>query len=395
MDARNIGLRNIEVADTKICSIDGEQGKLIYRGYDILDLVNQSTFEETTYLLLFGELPSVEELAQFSHRLRIARRLPESVIENLKNRPRDARPMDVLQSCISELAHYDSNMNEDTRESNVRRAIALISKIPTIIASWERIRNGQHIVEPNEDTSHAKNFLYMLRGINPIPQESKIFDISLILHAEHSFNASTFAAREIASTRAHMYACIGGAIGALSGELHGGANIQVMKMLLEIGDIDKVEDWVTNRLQQGSRIMGMGHAVYRTTDPRAEVLFRLSRELSKEKGTKWFEMTERVEKATENYMLKKKNQRIYPNVDLYSASLYFSMGIPMDLNTPIFAISRISGWSAHVIEEKFAEAAPRPALYRPQAVYVGRYCGPMGCEYTPIKDRHENSQLSV
>ncbi|MFL6325266.1 MAG: citrate/2-methylcitrate synthase [Nitrososphaeraceae archaeon] len=393
MDARNIGLRNIEVADTKICSIDGEQGKLIYRGYDILDLVNHSTFEETTYLLLFGELPNVEELAEFSHRLREARRLPESVIKNLKNRPRDARPMDVLQSCVSELAHYDLNMDEDSRESNVRRAIVLISKIPTIIAAWDRIRNGQHIVEPSEEASHATNFLYMLRGTDPIQQESKIFDISLILHAEHSFNASTFAAREIASTRAHMYACIGGAIGALSGELHGGANIQVMKMLLEIGDLDKVEDWVTNRLRQGGRIMGMGHAVYRTTDPRAEVLFRLSRELSKEKGTNWFEMTERVEKATKDYMLRNKNQRIYPNVDLYSASLYYSMGIPMDLNTPIFAISRISGWSAHVVEEKFAEAAPRPALYRPQAVYVGRYCGPMGCEYTPIKDRNEMKTL--
>lgn len=393
MDARNIGLRNIEVADTKICSIDGEQGKLIYRGYDILDLVNHSTFEETTYLLLFGELPNVEELAEFSHRLREARCLPESVIKNLKNRPRDARPMDVLQSCVSELAHYDLNMDEDSRESNVRRAIVLISKIPTIIAAWDRIRNGQHIVEPSEEASHATNFLYMLRGTDPIQQESKIFDISLILHAEHSFNASTFAAREIASTRAHMYACIGGAIGALSGELHGGANIQVMKMLLEIGDLDKVEDWVTNRLRQGGRIMGMGHAVYRTTDPRAEVLFRLSRELSKEKGTNWFEMTERVEKATKDYMLRNKNQRIYPNVDLYSASLYYSMGIPMDLNTPIFAISRISGWSAHVVEEKFAEAAPRPALYRPQAVYVGRYCGPMGCEYTPIRDRNEMKTL--
>jgi citrate synthase len=390
MDARNIGLRNIEVADTKICSIDGEQGKLIYRGYDILDLVNHSTFEETTYLLLFGELPNVEELAEFSHRLREARGLPESLVKNLKNQPTGAHPMDVLQSCVSELAHYDLNIDEDTRESNITRAITLISKIPTIIAAWDRIRNGQHIVEPNEEVSHAKNFLYMLRGTDPITQESRVFDISLILHAEHSFNASTFAAREIASTRAHMYACIGGAIGALSGELHGGANIQVMKMLLEIGDLDKVEDWVTNRLSQGGRIMGMGHAVYRTTDPRAEVLFRLSRELSKEKGTKWFGITERVEKATREYMLRNKNQRIYPNVDLYSASLYYTMGIPMDLNTPIFAISRISGWSAHVIEEKFAEAAPRPALYRPQAVYVGRYCGPMGCEYTPIKDRHEN-----
>jgi citrate synthase len=391
MDARNIGLRNIEVADTKISSIDGEQGKLIYRGYDILDLVNRSTFEETAYLLLFGELPSAEELADFSHRLSEVRKLPEPLLNNLKNRPKKAHPMDILQSCISELADYDLNLDDDTREDNIRRAIILISKIPTIIAAWNRIRNGQHVVDPKDEGSHAANFLYMLRGTEPLQEESKVFDICLILHAEHSFNASTFAAREVASTRAHMFACIGAALGALSGELHGGANIQVMKMLLEIGDLDKVETWVTSRLQHGGRIMGMGHAVYRTTDPRADILSRLSRAMSREKGTKWFEITERVEKATKEFMLKNKRQPIYPNVDLYSAALYYSMGIPMDLNTPIFAISRISGWSAHVIEEKFAEAAPKPALYRPQAVYVGRYCGPMGCEYIPIKKRLDNS----
>ena len=391
MDARNIGLRNIEVADTKICSIDGEQGKLIYRGYDILDLVNRSTFEETAYLLLFGGLPSAEELADFSHRLSEVRKLPEPLLNNLKNRPRKAHPMDILQSCVSELADYDLNLDDDTREDNIRRAIILISKIPTIVAAWNRIRNGQHVVDPKEEGSHAANFLYMLRGTEPLQEESKVFDICLILHAEHSFNASTFAAREVASTRAHMFACIGAALGALSGELHGGANIQVMKMLLEIGDLDKVETWVTSRLQHGGRIMGMGHAVYRTTDPRADILSRLSRAMSREKGTKWFEITERVEKVTKEFMLKNKRQPIYPNVDLYSAALYYSMGIPMDLNTPIFAISRIAGWSAHVIEEKFAEAAPKPALYRPQAVYVGRYCGPMGCEYIPIKKRLDNS----
>src|ERR671938_342933 len=392
MDARNIGLRNIEIADTKICSIDGEQGKLIYRGYDILDLVNHSTFEETTYLLLFGELPSVDELKQFSYRLREARRLPDQVIKNLENRPRYARPMDVLQSCISELAHYDSNIDEDTRESNVKRAIALISKIPTIIAAWERIRNGHNVVEPNVDASHATNLLYMLSGTNPIPQESKIFDISLILHAEHSFNASTFAAREIASTRAHMYANIGGAIGALSGELHGGANVQVMKMLLEIADPAHVERWVANRLRSGGRIMGMGHAVYRTTDPRADILARLSARICREKNNKWYDITRRIEEATRKWMLENKLPAIYPNVDLYSASVYYSMEIPIDLNTPIFATSRIAGWSAHIIEEKFAEAAPKPALYRPKAVYVGKYCGPMGCEYMPISSRSKQEQ---
>lgn len=384
MDARNIGLRNIEVADTKICSIDGENGKLIYRGYDILDLVKQSTFEETAYLLLFGDLPNAEQLEDFNRRLTESRGLPEPVIKNLKNRPKRAHPMDVLQSVIPELADYDLNMADDSKEANVRRAITLMAKIPAIVAAWNRVRNGLHVIDPLEDGSHASNFLYMLRGTKPSAEESKVFDICLILHAEHSFNASTFAAREIASTRAHMYACIGGAVGALSGELHGGANIQVMKMLLEIKDIANVEKWVADRLLEGGRVMGMGHAVYKTTDPRAEILSKLSKVMSKEKGTKWFEITERVEKVTKRNMLEKKNQAIYPNVDLYSASLYYSMAIPMDLNTPIFAISRISGWAAHVIEEKFAEAAPKPALYRPKAVYVGKYCGPMGCEYIPL-----------
>jgi citrate synthase len=387
MDARNIGLRNIEVADTRICSIDGENGKLIYRGYDILDLVSHSTFEETAYLLLFGELPSPDDLEDFSSRLREARGISEPILRNLKNRPKRAHPMDVLQSSVSELADYDLNMEDDSKEANIRRAIILIAKIPTIVAAWNRIRKGHHVLDALEEGSHASNFLYMLRGTTPTSEEAKVFDICLILHAEHSFNASTFAAREIASTRAHMYACIGGAVGALSGELHGGANIQVMKMLLEIAEIANVEKWVEARLKQGGRIMGMGHAVYRTTDPRADILSRLSRAMSKETGTKWFEITERVENFTKKYMLENKKQAIYPNVDLYSASLYYSMGIPMDLNTPIFAISRISGWCAHIIEEKFAEAAPKPALYRPKAVYVGKYCGPMGCEYTPLQNR--------
>jgi len=380
MDARNIGLRNIEVADTKICSIDGENGKLIYRGYDILDLVNHSSYEETAYLLLFGELPTTDQLKDFNRRLIEARGLPEPLIKNLKNRPKRAQPMDVLQSCVSELADYDLNIEDTSKEADIRRAIILMAKIPAI-------RSGHHVLDPLEKVSHAANFLYMLRGIEPSPEEAKVMDICLILHAEHSFNASTFAAREIASTRAHMYASIGGAIGALSGELHGGANVQVMKMLREIADPDNVDRWIANRIQSGGRIMGMGHAVYRTTDPRADILARLSARISREKNNRWYDITRRIEESTKKWMLENKHQGIYPNVDLYSASVYYSMGIPLDLNTPIFAISRIAGWSAHVIEEKFAEAAPKPALYRPKAVYVGKYCGPMGCEYTPISNR--------
>lgn len=387
MDARNIGLRNIEVADTKICSIDGNNGKLIYRGYDILDLVNHSTFEETSYLLLLGELPRNGQLSDFSRRLREARSLPPELLARMKNRRHTARPMDVLQSSVCELADYDTDLDDDTKEANINRAINLISKIPTIVAAWERTRNNKETISPTSEGDHASNFLYMLSGTKPTLKEAKIFDICLILHAEHSFNASTFAAREIASTRAHMYSCIGGAIGALSGELHGGANVQVMRMLLEINDPPNAERWVKNRLDTGGRIMGMGHAVYKTTDPRSEVLSRLSKILSREKKTQWFEITERVERATQQYMMKERKQAIYPNVDLYSAALYHDMDIPIDLNTPIFAISRIAGWSSHIIEEKFAEAAPKPALYRPKALYVGRYCGPMGCEYTPLADR--------
>lgn len=387
IDARNIGLRNIEVADTKISSIDGENGKLIYRGYDILDLVNHSTFEETAYLLIFGELPNSEQLVDFTERMIEARALPSPILRNLSNRPKRAEPMDVIQSAISELPDYDLNMREDTKSANIRRAITLIGKIPSIVSAWDRIRHSQDVIEPLDKGSHAENFLNLLRGEHPTKEEAKVFDISLILHAEHSFNASTFAAREIASTRAHMYASIAGAVGALSGELHGGANVQVMKMLLEIAEPGHAREWVRNRLNQGGRIMGMGHAVYRTTDPRAEVLRTLSHIISKERNTKWFEITEQVEKSTQEFMASGKGQSIYANVDLYSASLYYSLNIPLDLNTPIFSIARAAGWTAHVIEEKFAEAAPKPALYRPKASYVGKYCGPMGCEYIPITSR--------
>jgi citrate synthase len=387
LDARNIGLRNIEVADTKICSIDGENGKLIYRGYDILDLVNHSTFEETSYLLLFGELPDKVQLEEFSYTLKESRKIPDSIIANLKNRPKTALPMDVIQSCVPSLSDFDKNIYSDTKEDNIRRGISLISKIPTIVAAWNRIRMGLDVIEADQELSHSANTIYMIFGRKPTLEETKVFDICLILHAEHSFNASTFAAREIASTRAHMYACICGALGALSGELHGGANIQVMKMLFDIGESKNVEEWIKDKLKEGKRIMGMGHAVYRTTDPRADILERLSKAMCKNENYKWYEITRNIEQYTKKFMSEIKKQSIYPNVDLYSASLYYSMGFPIDLNTPIFAISRISGWVSHVIEEKFAEAAPKPALYRPKAVYVGKYCGPMGCEYTPLNKR--------
>ena len=383
METKNIGLRGIEVADTKISNIYGDEGKLIYRGYDILDLTKNSSFEETAFLLLHDDLPTKEQLQEFKTKLREARFIPKRMQENMGNWRKDADPMDMLQAFVCALAgYYDEEFAN--KESSYDRAINLIAKTATIVASWYRIRNGQKIIDPDPSLDHAANFLYMMFGEKPEPEVEKIFDICLILHADHTFNASTFTARQVASTRAHMYSAASAAIGALSGELHGGANYEVMKMLLDIGSIENVEQYIKEKMQKGERIMGMGHAVYKTYDPRAQVLKELSRKLAKVTGEPWFDITEKVEQTTITEMKNQKDRDIYPNVDLYSASLYYMLKIPMDLNTPIFAISRVVGWAAHVIEEKFAEAAPKPALYRPKASYVGKYCGPQGCEYKEL-----------
>ncbi|MGI9568064.1 MAG: citrate synthase [Nitrosopumilus sp.] len=383
METKNIGLRGIEVADTKISNIDGEKGKLIYRGYDILDLTKNSTFEETAYLLLYDSLPTKQQLEEFNTKLEEARFIPKQMQKNMGNWRKDADPMDMLQAFVAALAgYYDEEFSN--KEASYDRAINLIAKVPTIIASWQRIRNGLEIVDPDPSLSHAANFLYMMLGEKPDPEVEKIFDVCLILHADHTFNASTFTARQVASTRAHMYSASSSAIGALSGELHGGANTEVMKMLMEIGELEKVEPWIKEKMSKGDRIMGMGHAVYRTYDPRAQVLKELSRKLAEKTGEVWFDMTEKVETTTISEMKSQKERDIYPNVDLYSASIYYMLKIPVDLNTPIFAISRVVGWAAHIIEEKFAEAAPKPALYRPKAVYVGKYCGPQGCKYKTL-----------
>ena len=383
METKNIGLRGIEIADTKISNIDGEKGKLIYRGYDILDLAKNSNFEETAYLLLYDSLPNKHQLNEFNAKLIDARAIPKQMQKNMGNWRKDADPMDMLQAFVAALAGYfDEEFS--TKEASYDRAINLIAKVPTIIATWQRIRNGLDIVDPDPSLSHAANFLYMMSGEKPAPEVEKIFDVCLILHADHTFNASTFTARQVASTRAHMYSASSAAIGALSGELHGGANTEVMKMLVEIGEIEKVEAWIKEKMNIGDRIMGMGHAVYRTYDPRAQVLKELSRKLAEKTKEPWFALTEKVETTTISEMKLQKGRDIYPNVDLYSASIYYMLKIPVDLNTPIFAISRVVGWSAHIIEEKFAEAAPKPALYRPKASYVGKYCGPEGCEYKTL-----------
>ncbi len=383
METKNIGLRGIEVADTKISNIDGEKGKLIYRGFDILDLTKNSSFEETAYLLLYDKLPTKQELDEFNTKLIDARFIPKQMQKNMGNWRKDADPMDMLQAFVAALAgYYDEEFSN--KEASYEKAINLIAKVPTIIASWHRIRNGLAAVDPDPTLSHAANFLYMMFGEKPDPEVEKIFDVCLILHGDHTFNASTFTARQVASTRAHMYSAASAAIGALSGELHGGANTEVMKMLLDIGKVEKTEEWIKKEMSAGAKIMGMGHAVYKTYDPRAQVLKELSRKLAEKTKEPWFNITEKVETVTISEMKSQKNKEIYQNVDLYSASLYYMLKIPLDLNTPIFAIARVVGWAAHIIEEKFAEAAPKTALYRPKAVYVGKYCGPQGCEYQTL-----------
>ena len=386
METKNIGLRNIPIADTKISLIDGEKGKLIYRGFDVLDLTKNSNFEECCFLLLHDHLPNKIEFDEFTRKLKEARKIPEQMQKNMRNWRKNAHPMDVLQAFVAALAgYYDEQGTE--KEISQQRAINLISKVPTIIASWERVRNGKDPIQPDSELSHASNFLYMLTGNKPDKEMERVFDVCLILHADHTFNASTFAAREVASTRAHMYSAVSAAVGALSGELHGGANYEVMKMLLDIDNEDRVGDWVKSKIEGGDRIMGMGHAVYKTVDPRSMVLKELSKKLSEKTGLPWFGITRKVEETTAEIMKNRKERDIFPNVDLYSASVYYMLNIPMDLNTPIFAISRVSGWAAHVIEEKFAEAAPKPMLYRPKATYVGKYEGPQGCTYIPIEER--------
>ncbi|CAG0990212.1 MAG: hypothetical protein OIN86_02215 [Candidatus Methanoperedens sp.] len=387
-ETKDIGLRGILVADTKICAVDGEKGRLIYRGYNIDELARYSSFEETVYLLLYETLPTRKELEIFKETLASERQLPVGIIRHLKKRKKTANTMDVLQSVIPMLADFDSEARIETKGVNIEKSIKLIAKTATLVACWDRIRKNLDITKPDEKLGHATNFLYMLNGDMPDEETARDFDTCLVLHAEHSFNASTFTARVVASTHAHMYACAGAALGALSGELHGGANTQVMRMLFEIDNPDRVEKWINATLDAGKKIMGMGHAVYKTMDPRAKILSGISEKLAERTGnTKWFELSRKIENITRAEFKKRKGKEIYPNVDFYSPSIYCVMGIDPDLFTPLFAVSRMTGWCAHIIEEKFAEAQPKAVIYRPEAEYVGGYCGLEGCKYVRIDKR--------
>ncbi len=385
---RDIGLRGVTVASTKVSQVDGAAGKLIYRGYLVKDLAESATFEEVAHLLLYEKLPDENELAVFKAALSEERPIPEGVITAMKTMPRNALPMDVLQACTAILAQYDPDISDPSREAFSRMAVRLIAKFPTLLAAWDRIRNGKEPVAPDPSLDHAANFLAMLSGNPPDDELTGFFDVCLTLHAEHSFNASTFSARQVASTRAHMYAAIGAAVGSLSGELHGGANVRVMEMLLKIGSVDKVADYVNGVLDAGEKIFGLGHAVYQVDDPRARMLAPMSETMCRRIGqAHWYEITKALEEMGKAAFKERKGIDIFVNVDFYSAALYYAMGIAVDLYTPLFAISRIAGWVTHVLEERYGEAAAKPALYRPKSTYIGDYCGPDECSFVSMEDR--------
>ena len=356
------GLAGVVAANSGICWIDGDAGVLAYRGIDIHELAEKSTFEECTYLLWFGRLPGRAELDEFSKRLSDARRLDPKMIDLLRSFPSSATPMEVLRTAVSALSFYDPDESDNEHDANVSKSFRLTSQIAMLVAAYDRLRKGKPVVEPDKSLSHAANFLWMLNGEKPTATATRTFDVALILHADHELNASTFAARVIAATLSDIHSAITGAIGALKGPLHGGANEAVMRMLFAIDKegADPV-DYVAKLLAQKKKISGFGHRVYHTEDPRATHLRKMSEELGESSGNaKWFKMSRAIEK----HVLAEK--KLNANVDFYSASTYTMLGIDLDLFTPIFAVSRISGWAAHVIEQ-----LDDNRLIRPRAEYIG------------------------
>lgn len=367
------GLRGVVAAQSTIGDVNGEEGILIYQGYNIHDLAENSTFEEVVYLIWNGKLPTKSELEDLKSKFQEYSEVPAPVIEMMKTFPKDATPMDVLRTAVSALDFYDKDGHGTDRQNATDAAIKLTAQMPGIVAAWDRIRNGNDAVAPDKSLSIAENFLYMLRGERPEADEARMFDICLILHADHELNASTFTTRVVSGTLADVYGAVTAGIAALAGPLHGGANTKVMESLLQIGDVENVEPWLDKKLENKEKIMGIGHAVYKTEDPRATWLRKFSQQLGEKKGeTKWYEISEKIEKL----MHEKKG--MFPNVDFYSASTYYLMGIPLDLYTPIFAISRISGWTGHILEQYGDNK-----LIRPRAEYVG----PRDLKYTPIDER--------
>ena len=367
------GLEGVIAGESEICYIDGYEGILSYSGYNIHTLADNAVFEEVIFLLWNQRLPKKTELEELKQALSSAYDIPAEIIELMRRIPRGADPIDVLRTTVSALEFYDPSSRDISRAASVKTAVKLTAQFPTLVATAERIRKGLEPVKPDPQLNIAGNFLYMLNGSTPSEADARMFDVALILHADHELNASTFAARVVAGTLADMYGAITAAIAALSGPLHGGANTAVMKTLLEIGEVANVESFIKQALSDKRKIMGFGHAVYRTEDPRATHLRRFSQQLGERTGDmKWYAMSRKVEEV----MMREKG--LYPNVDFYSASTYYMMGIPLDIYTPIFAVSRISGWTGHVLEQ-YADNK----LIRPRAEYVGA----RGARYVPIAER--------
>jgi citrate synthase len=357
------GLEDVVATSSAICYLDGERGVLAYCGYDIHDLAKSATFEEVCFLLWHRRLPTRAELGDLQSQLAAARRLPEPIIRLMRSLP-PVDGMDALRTLTSALAHYDPDAQETSPASQYRKAIKLTAQIGTIVATWGRLRAGGGPIDPDPVMGHAANFLYMLSGERPNATAIRAFDVALTLHADHELNASTFAGRVAAATLTDIYSAVVAAIGALKGPLHGGANAEVMKMLLDLGQTasgERVDEVIRGKLARKEKIPGFGHRVYRTEDPRATHLRQMSRDLGKRAGsTAWFDMSQRIE------ALVKGDKKLNANVDFYSASTYYTLGIPIDLYTPIFAVSRISGWTAHILEQY-----ENNRLIRPRAEYTG------------------------
>lgn len=370
------GLRGVIAASSSIGDVNGEKGELIYQGVNIHDLATKSTFEEVVFLLWNGRLPKRAELDELRQNLAASAELPWQGLELIKGMcgaPKYFDPMGGLRTVVSAMGMFDEEARDLSREASIRVATRLTARFPTIVAAIERARNGLEPIPPKPELNIATNFLYMMKGEMPDEFDAHVLDVALILQADHELNASTFTARVVAGTLADMYSAVIAAVGALSGPLHGGANTAIMKILLEIDNVDRVEDYVKDALAQKKKIMGFGHAVYKTEDPRATHLRRFSKEMGERKGnSKWYEITAKLE------AIMKREKNLLPNVDAYSASTYYMMGIPLDLYTPIFAISRISGWTAHILEQ-YADNK----LIRPRAEYVG----PRNVPYVPIDER--------
>lgn len=367
------GLEGVIAGTSSICFIDGVKGRLVYRGYDADDLANQSSFEEVAYLLWHGDLPARAALEGLKRDLHAAGTLPAPVVDMLKKIPAGAQPMAMLRTLVSALAHFDPDATDNSREANVRKAIRLTAQIPALVGAFHRLRTGAAPLQPRADLSHAGNYLYLLQGTSPDPEVARALDVVFILHADHEFNASTFSARVTAATLSDLYSAITSAIGTLKGPLHGGANEEVMRLLERIGAVERVEPMVMEMLSAQKKIPGFGHRVYRTEDPRARFLRPMSQRLGERSGDpRWYQLTRKLEEVTTT------QRRIFANVDLYSSSVYRYMGIAMDLYTATFAVSRITGWAAHVLEQYDDNRLIRP---------MSEYTGPVDRTYVPADRR--------